>query len=101
MPHGGSLDNRKLRDYIASLSDQDRETYRHFIEEALQRDKQVAENCETARKHAESCERSFSLLRETAAELNVALDRLNEQLARLPDVSVKGSGGTVPGPCWN
>lgn len=77
------MDNSRLLQYISSLSDEDRKRYKPLVEEALQRDKALAQIFREARRHAEMYEEHSIRLVETAREFHGSLIRLNQKLAEV------------------
>jgi len=81
------MKNKQLERYILSLPEEDRQAYRNLIEEALQRDAMISETVSRAKEHAEKYEVQSQLLRETTAQFNESMKRLNERLRGITEVT--------------
>jgi hypothetical protein len=92
----------KLLKYISSLSDEEREQYKDLIEDALSRDKALAEDFRAARKNAERFAENMERIVEEALKLHSSISMMNEQLLEVRDKSRIVSNMTIGnGPCMN
>ncbi len=78
--------NERLLQYIASLTSEERERYRPFIDDALRLDRALTESMGEARANLERQAESLARIGETTERLQAALRGLNEKLAGLAAV---------------
>jgi lipid II:glycine glycyltransferase (peptidoglycan interpeptide bridge formation enzyme) len=97
----GLMRNEKLLQYIASLSDEEREKFRDLIEETLQRDRALEQNCNAMTLYLENFVASFHLLKERVLQLQGSLSELNDTLMEVRDASQMLSGLESRRPVWN
>ncbi|MBE0568982.1 MAG: hypothetical protein IH577_04835 [Deltaproteobacteria bacterium] len=81
------MERRRLLQYIQTLSEEDRKTFKPLIDDALRRDKALAEVVFEARKHAEMLETHTQCLQETTERFHESVSRLNGKLAGIAEVS--------------
>jgi hypothetical protein len=93
--------NKKLVQYIDSLSAGEREKYRDLIDESLQRDTMLAQNVHAMNRYLEDFAADFNLLQEKALQLEKSLCALSETLMEMRDASQMISGICSRGPVWN
>lgn len=68
---------KNLEDYIATLSESEKEEYRHLIEEHRERDLSIKKNCDDSRKKLERLLRDMETFAKGMVSLKGALDDLN------------------------
>ena len=90
------MDSSRLLRYISSLSDEDRKRYKPLIEEALLRDKALAQVFQEARRQADMYEEHSVRLAETAREFHGSLLRLNQKLAEVAGKAETVLAATAP-----
>ncbi|MDA8169314.1 MAG: hypothetical protein M0Z59_06395 [Nitrospiraceae bacterium] len=93
--------NRKLLEYIASLSDEEREKYSALIGDALERGEESSRAFNELRKALAEYEADLIRLKEEAARLEDGLARLNEKLAGIDEAAEALSKMAGSGPVWN
>lgn len=88
--------------YISSLSEEERETYKDLIDEALKRDELLAENCRQGKKNAERFAESMKNLMETVLDIQSNISRIYEKMSEIKDASDAASQLPLDnGPCLN
>ncbi|HET6516214.1 MAG TPA: hypothetical protein VFG09_13720 [Thermodesulfovibrionales bacterium] len=93
--------NEALFQYIASLSEEEREKYRSLIDETLERDRMLAETFSKMKAYTESLAENFRRLPEEALNLQMSLSALNEKLLEITETSQMISKIFRRGPVWN
>jgi septation ring formation regulator EzrA len=93
--------NERLLQYIASLSDEEREKYRDLIEEALQRDRMLAETLSAMKTCIKDLAENLRRFREETRHLQVSLSKLNDELLKVMEVFQVISKVFSNGPVWN
>jgi len=93
--------NEALFQYIASLSEEEREKYRSLIDETLERDRMLAETFSKMKAYTESLTENFRRLPEEALNLQMSLSALNEKLLEITETSQMISKIFRRGPVWN
>lgn len=73
----------RLEDYIATLSESEKEQYRHLIEEYLERDTNIRKNCDGSRAGIEKLTREMEAYAEAIIGLKRSLRQLNSGLIEL------------------
>lgn len=77
----------QLLRYIASLSEEERETYKDLIDEALQRDRLLTENFLQGRKNAERFAENMMNIMKAARDMQSGISRLCEKLSEIKENS--------------
>jgi hypothetical protein len=95
------MGSSRLSRYISSLSDEDKEKFKPLIDDALRRDRALAEVFCEAKRHAESYEADSKRLMETTREFHASLLRLNGKLAGIAEASVNAFRGIPYGAAGN
>lgn len=93
--------SEKLHRFIASLSEEDRLKYRHLIEEALRRDRMLAENADRAHQALKGCVEGMTRLHREVLELQSTLLKLNSTLGQVGEASEVLARALSKGPSWN
>jgi hypothetical protein len=79
--------SEKLQQFIASLSEDDRRKYGPLIDEALRRDRIIAESSEKAQRALNGCLQGMLRLRKEVMDLQEALLKLNGTLRQVVEAS--------------
>jgi len=95
------MGNEKLLQYIASLSEEERATYRDLIEETLQRDRVLEETFSKTKLYIETFSENLRRVLEESLHLQSSLSLLNERLLEVKDASEIISKVVSQGPVWN
>jgi uncharacterized coiled-coil DUF342 family protein len=74
---------KSLEDYISTLSESDKELYRHLIEEARARDVEIRKNCDESRKKLDAW---ISHMQKHAEAIVILAKSLNELEKSLSDL---------------
>ena len=91
-----------LLKYIASLSDEEKKQYANLIEEALRRDREMAETFRTARENTERFAGSMERIMQEVLKLQAGISSINEGLSELKERSrIISRTGKDDGPCMN
>ncbi len=89
------MGSSRLSRYISSLSEEDKEKFKPLIDDALRRDRALAEAFSEAKRHAELYETNSKRFTDTAREFRASLLRLNGKLAGIAEVSPGYGASTV------
>ncbi len=95
------MSNDKLAQYISALSAEEREKYRHLIEDALERDKKNSATFIEAHARAEDYAESLKRLKEESLRLKTSLTLLVRKLSDVADASESCLKIFSKGPSWN
>ena len=89
--------SNRLLQYIATLTEEERDKFRPLIDDALRRDQALAEIFGEARTRALGYAEALARLVEMAEDLHASLSRLNEQLVRIAEASERALGALKGG----
>jgi hypothetical protein len=91
-----------LLKYIASLTDEEKELYKDLIEDALKRDKELAESFRLGRKNAEKFADNMGRIIEEVLKLQSSLSTINDKLLEVKETSrIVSDMFKENGPCMN
>lgn len=91
----------ELRQYIETLTDEEKIMFRDVIDETIQRDLEMSENFEAAKINAEKLAAGMQRIVEEVVNIHTVVDRLNETLEDVRDNASSVAGALNSGPCWN
>lgn len=74
---GGDMRYQKLEDFIATLSDKEKEQYSGLIQEFMERDIKLKKHCDESRKNLEQLVRNMEACGEAMISLKKALLNMN------------------------
>lgn len=93
--------NPELREYIETLSAEEKVMFKDIIEETVRRDIEMAENFEAARINAEKLSAGMQKIVEEAANIHAVVDKINSKLESVRDDAVFAARTMNYSPCWN
>ncbi len=77
---GGDMRYQKLEDYIATLSEKEKEQYNSLIQEFMERDIKLKKHCAESRKNLQQLVRNMEACGEAMISLKKALSDMNSAI---------------------